>query len=128
VGRLSCQVKPLREATSPRTVLGIINLNAKNVWEPKRTPKRYEKDSRTNGNTMEAPTNLYEPAISSLGPTSHVNLLLDVKELVQIYPTAFQSIKGPYHSGRGMRSFSPSLHKLLELSVHPIVTTVHLEY
>jgi hypothetical protein len=28
---------------------------------------------------MEAPTNLYEMTFSSLGPTSHVNLLLDVK-------------------------------------------------
>jgi hypothetical protein len=31
---------------------------------------------------MEAPTDLYEPTISSLGPTSHVNLLLDVKGLL----------------------------------------------
>jgi hypothetical protein len=28
---------------------------------------------------MEAPTDLYEPIISSLSPTGHVNLLLDVK-------------------------------------------------
>jgi hypothetical protein len=28
----------------------------------------------------------------------------------------------------GMRSFSPSLHELLELSAHLIVTTVHLQY
>jgi hypothetical protein len=28
---------------------------------------------------LKAPTDLYEPTISSLGPTGHVNLLLDVK-------------------------------------------------
>jgi hypothetical protein len=28
---------------------------------------------------LEAPTNLYEPTFSSLGPTGHVNLLLDIK-------------------------------------------------
>jgi hypothetical protein len=28
---------------------------------------------------MEAPTDLYEPTFSSLAPTGHVNLLLDVK-------------------------------------------------
>jgi hypothetical protein len=29
---------------------------------------------------MDGPTDLYEPTISCLGPTGHVNLLLDVKE------------------------------------------------
>jgi hypothetical protein len=28
---------------------------------------------------MEVPIDLYEPTISSMGPTGHVNLLLDVK-------------------------------------------------
>jgi hypothetical protein len=28
---------------------------------------------------MEAPTDLYEPTISSLGPTGHINLLLNAK-------------------------------------------------
>jgi hypothetical protein len=28
----------------------------------------------------------------------------------------------------GMRSFPPSLRELLELSAHPIVTTIHIQY
>jgi hypothetical protein len=40
VGRLSHQVKLLREATSPRIVSGIVHLSAKNVQELKRTPGR----------------------------------------------------------------------------------------
>jgi hypothetical protein len=28
---------------------------------------------------MEAPTNIYEPTISSMGPTDYVNLLIDIK-------------------------------------------------
>jgi hypothetical protein len=31
VGRLSCQVKLLHEATSPRIIPGIVHLSAKNV-------------------------------------------------------------------------------------------------
>jgi hypothetical protein len=81
VGRLSHYVKPLHEATSPRIILGIVHLSAKNAREPKRTSGRQEDDSGTNGNTMEAPTDLYKPAISSMGHTDHVNLLLDVKVL-----------------------------------------------
>jgi hypothetical protein len=33
---------------------------------------------------MEAPTNLNEPTFSSLGPTSHVNFLLEVK-IISLY-------------------------------------------
>jgi hypothetical protein len=35
VGSLSSQVKPRREATSPKTVPGIVHLSAKNAREPK---------------------------------------------------------------------------------------------
>jgi hypothetical protein len=58
---------------------GIIRLIAKNAREPKGRPKRHEEGSRTNENSMEAPTDLYKPTISSLGPTGHVNFLLDLK-------------------------------------------------
>jgi hypothetical protein len=43
-----------------------------------RPPQRQEHPG-TNENAMEALTDLYEPTVSSLGPTSHVNLLLNVK-------------------------------------------------
>jgi hypothetical protein len=79
VARLSCQVTSLREATSPRIVLGIVHLCVKNLREPKRTPRRLEEDSRTNGNATDALADPYELTTSSLGPNSHVNLLLDVK-------------------------------------------------
>jgi hypothetical protein len=79
VGRLCRQVNPLHEAISQKIVLGIIHLSTKNAQELKRTPEMQEEDSRTNGKAMEAPTDLYEPTISSLGPIGHVNLLLDVK-------------------------------------------------
>jgi hypothetical protein len=72
VGRLSRQVKPHREATSPKIILGADHLDAKNAQEPKRTPGGKKK-------ALEAPINLYKLTFSSLGPTSHVNLLLDVK-------------------------------------------------
>jgi hypothetical protein len=78
VGRLSHQVKPLREATSPRIISGIVHLSAKNAWKPKRTPGRQE-DFGIDGDVMEVPIDLYKSTISSLGPTGHVNLLLDVK-------------------------------------------------
>jgi hypothetical protein len=76
---------------------------------------------------MEAPTNLYKLTISSLGPTSNVNLLLDVisSELLDRLPIYKRP---PTHQAGGMRSFPPSLHKLLELSAHPIVTTIQLQY
>jgi hypothetical protein len=79
VGRHSRHVKSLREATSPRIISGIIHLSVKNNREPKRTPRREEEESRTDENAIEAPTDLYKLTISSLGPTGHVNLLLDVK-------------------------------------------------
>jgi hypothetical protein len=79
VGWLTHQVKSLCEATSPRIILDTIHLSAKNAREPKRTPERQEEDFETNENTMETPTDLYEPTISCLGPIGHVNLLLDVK-------------------------------------------------
>jgi hypothetical protein len=72
MGRLSHQVKPHHEATSPKIVPGVDHLSAKNAREPKRTPRGKKK-------ALEAPTNLYEPTFSSLGPTGHVNLLLDIK-------------------------------------------------
>jgi hypothetical protein len=40
VGKLRCQVKLLHEAISPRIVLSIVHLNAKNVWEPEIIPGR----------------------------------------------------------------------------------------
>jgi hypothetical protein len=45
----------------------------------KEHPGGKKKTLEQTGNAMEAPTDLYEPTISSLGPTDHVNLLLDVK-------------------------------------------------
>jgi hypothetical protein len=79
LGRLSCEVKSLLEVTSQRIIPDIAHLSAKNAQEPKRISGRQEEDPGTDANAMEAPTNLYELTISSLGPTGHVNLLLDVK-------------------------------------------------
>jgi hypothetical protein len=45
----------------------------------KHHPPRHQEHYGTDENTMEAPTGLYEPTISSLSPTGHVNLFLDVK-------------------------------------------------
>jgi hypothetical protein len=72
MGRLSHQVKPHCEATFPRIITGVIYLSVKNAREPKRTPEAKKK-------AMEAPTDLYESTFSSLVPTSHVNLVLDIK-------------------------------------------------
>jgi hypothetical protein len=69
----------LREATSLRIISDIIHISTKNAQEPKRTPRRQEEDSGTDGNAMEAPTAFYELIMSSLGPTGHVNLLQDVR-------------------------------------------------
>jgi hypothetical protein len=77
---------------------------------------------------MEAPTDLYELTISSLGPTG-VNLLLDVKVISSYLSDRLPVYKKPPTLQAGdTRSFHPSLHELLELSAHPIVTTVHLQY
>jgi hypothetical protein len=66
VGRLSGQAKP-----APH------NTNSKNLLEHR--PPQWQEHPGTNENAMEAPTDLYEPTFSSLGPTGHVNLLLNVK-------------------------------------------------
>jgi hypothetical protein len=72
VGRLSRQVKLLHNATSPRIIPGVVHLSAKGAREPKRTSEPQKK-------AMESSTDLYEPIISTLGITGHVNLLLDAK-------------------------------------------------
>jgi hypothetical protein len=41
------------------------------------------------------PTDLYEPTISNLGPTDHVNPFMDIEIIAHSYPTASRSIKGP---------------------------------
>jgi hypothetical protein len=70
-----------------------------------------------------------QPTFSGLGHTSHVNILLDVKELVHSYPIAVTVHKRPptLQAG-GTKSFPPSPRELLKLSSHPIVTSVHLQY
>jgi hypothetical protein len=77
---------------------------------------------------MEAPTDLCEPTIRSLGPTGHVNLLLNVKEISSLLSDRLLVYKSPptLQAG-GTRSFPPSLHELLKLSAHHIVTIVHLQ-
>jgi hypothetical protein len=42
MGRLNRQVKPHREATSLRIILGVIHLSTKNARELKRIPERKE--------------------------------------------------------------------------------------
>jgi hypothetical protein len=66
LGKLSDQVR-----TAPH------NTDSKNLLE--HCPPQRQKHLRTNEKAMEAPTDLNKSTISSLGPTSHVNLLLDVK-------------------------------------------------
>jgi hypothetical protein len=63
---LSSQVKP-----APHSI------DSKNLLECH--PPQRQEHSGIDENTKEAPTDLYEPTFSSLGPTGHVNLLLDVK-------------------------------------------------
>jgi hypothetical protein len=65
MGMLNNQVKPHREATSPRTISGIIYLSAKNARELRTSPESQE-------DTMEALTDLYEPTSSIWGHTGHV--------------------------------------------------------
>jgi hypothetical protein len=79
---------------------------------------------------MEAPTNLFELTLSSLGPTGHVNLLLNIKVARPQLFDRYAVYKRPptLQAGCSTRSFFPSLHELLELSAHPIVATVHLQY
>jgi hypothetical protein len=78
---------------------------------------------------MEDPTDFYEPIISSLGPTSHVNLLLDVKVIgSKLFDRLPVYKRPPTLQVGGTRSFAPSLRKLLEVSTHPIITIVHIQY
>jgi hypothetical protein len=65
MGRLSNQVKPHHEATSPRTVPGIVHLSAKNAREQRRTPGDKKND-------IEALSNHYELTFSIWGPTGLV--------------------------------------------------------
>jgi hypothetical protein len=66
MGRLSDQVKLVPHIT-----------DSKNLLE--HHPPRWQEHPGTNENAMEALTNLYVLTFSSLGPTGHVNLLLNVK-------------------------------------------------
>jgi hypothetical protein len=78
---------------------------------------------------MEAPTDLYKLIISSLGHTGHVNLLLHIKVISSYLSDRLPVYKSsPTLQAGGTRSFLPSLHELLELSAHPIITTIHLQY
>jgi hypothetical protein len=42
-------------------------------------PKRIKEHPRGKKKALKAPTDLYEPTFSNLGPTGHVNLLLDTQ-------------------------------------------------
>jgi hypothetical protein len=44
-----------------------------------RTPESQKEHLGGKKKAMEAPTDLYESTFSSLGPTGHVNVLLDIK-------------------------------------------------
>jgi hypothetical protein len=72
VGRHNHQVKRHHEATSRRII------PAPSTSAP-RTPGCQKEHLGGKKKAMEAPTDLYEPIFSSLGPAGHVNLLLDVK-------------------------------------------------
>jgi hypothetical protein len=65
-GRLSDQVR-----IAPH------NTYSKNLLEHHLSQR--QEDSGTDGNAMEAPTDLYKLTISCLGPIGHVNVLRDVK-------------------------------------------------
>jgi hypothetical protein len=86
------------EAASPGTILSIIHLGDQNTLELARTPWKPQSTS------------------SGLGPTGHVNLLLDV---VCSYLSAATVYKRPSTlRARGMRSFPPSPRELLDFSAH----------
>ncbi len=65
------------------------------------------------------------------GPTSHVNPFVDIFVIDNSWylSNRFPAIKGPLPFRQGVRDpFPPSPHELLELSAHPFVTPVHLQY
>jgi hypothetical protein len=66
VGRLNIQVRPTSQSNVSRNLL-------------EHHPSWWQEHPGTNENAMEALTDLNESTFSSLGPTGHVNLLLDVK-------------------------------------------------
>jgi hypothetical protein len=71
-------------------------------------PKSQKEHPGGKKKAMETPTNLYEPTISSLGPTGHVNLLLDVKIISSSFSDRCDGLqKAPYPSGRGYEIISP---------------------
>jgi hypothetical protein len=72
VGRLSSEVKPHHEATSPRTVPDIIHPSTKNDREPRRILGSQEEHQGAKKNAREALSNHYESTFSVWGPTGHV--------------------------------------------------------
>jgi hypothetical protein len=63
------------------------------------------------------------------GPTSHVNLPLVVKVISSYLSDHLPFYKRPLSFRPGVRDHFPlSPCELLELSTHPIMTTVHLQY
>jgi hypothetical protein len=78
---------------------------------------------------MEAPTDPYKPTVSCLGPTGHVNLLLDEKVISSYLSDRLPIYKSPLPFRQGIRDHSP-LHFVNFLSslLTPIVTIVHLQY
>jgi hypothetical protein len=56
---------------------------------------------------MEVPTNLYESIISRLGPTGHVNLLLDVKVISSQVSDHLWVYKSPLPLRQGVRDHFP---------------------
>jgi hypothetical protein len=113
---LAIKYGQLLEAPTPRTFSSVVHLSAKNSLEPMRT-------------LWKSPTDLYEPTFSSLGPTGHVNLLLGVKVISSKLSDHLVIYKrSPTLQVGGTRSFPPSPRELLELSTHPIVTSIHHQY
>jgi hypothetical protein len=72
VGRLSSQVKQRREATSPRTIPGIIHLNVKNARELRKTPVSPEEHHGSSVHPVQTD-------LLNLGPHWPYNLLPNVK-------------------------------------------------
>jgi hypothetical protein len=77
----------------------------------------------TDENTIKAPNRPLQTDLLDQGATGHVKV---VSSLLSSHCMAYKR-PSSLEIGR-TRSFPPSLRELLEVSAHPIVSTIHLQY
>jgi hypothetical protein len=85
-----------------------------------RTPGNQKGHLRGKKKAMESPSDLYEPTFSSLGPTNHVNLLLDVKVVSSYLSNLYDDLsKALYPSGWGYEIISPFITRTSQALCSP---------